>query len=146
MNSLLDTCVISELVKSEPNKNVLNWIKNTPDDRLFLSVITIGEITKGIVKLPNSKKKSLIKNWLNKLLEDYHDRILPIDLAVAEIWGNILGKAENNGRPAASLDSFIAAVAKAHNLLVVTRNENDFAAADITILNPWKIEGSESGQ
>lgn len=141
MNYLLDTCVISEFVKAAPNGNVLNWMNNTPNERLFLSVITIGEIRKGITKLPDSKKKYRLTEWLNTLLENYEERIYPIDLAVAESWGSIQGKAENNGTPVASVDSLIAAVAQTHNLIVVTRNEKDFAATNVTILNPWENKG-----
>jgi len=141
LNYLLDTCVISELVKSNPNEAVINWMSHTPNERLFLSVITIGEIRKGITKLPESKKKNQLTNWLNTLLEDYQDRIYPINLTVAENWGIIQGKAENNGTPVASVDSLIAAVAQTYNLIVVTRNENDFASTNVTILNPWKNKG-----
>lgn len=141
MNYLLDTCVISEFVKAAPDGNVLHWINNTPNERLFLSVITIGEIRKGITKLPDSKKKYRLTDWLNTLLENYEERIYSIDLAVAESWGSIQGKAENNGTPVASIDSLIAAVAQTHNLIVVTRNEKDFAATNVTILNPWKNKG-----
>ncbi len=138
MNYLLDTCVISELVRATPNEKVINWINQIPDKRLFLSVITIGEIRKGITKLQNSNKKHQLTNWLNTLLEDYQARIYPVDLAVAESWGSIQGKAEDNGTPVATADSLIAAVAQAHNLIVVTRNEKDFSPTNVTILNPWK--------
>lgn len=141
MNYLLDTCVISELVKPNPNEAVINWMSHTPNERLFLSVITIGEIRKGITKLPESKKKNQLTNWLNTLLEDYQERIYPINLTVAENWGIIQGKAENNGTPVASVDSLIAAVAQTYNLIVVTRNENDFVSTNVTILNPWKNKG-----
>jgi len=141
LNYLLDTCVMSELVKATPDENVINWINNTPDERLFLSVITIGEIRKGLTKLPDSKKKYRLTNWLNTLLENYEARIYPVDLAVAESWGTIQGKAENNGTPVASVDGLIAAVAQTHNLIIVTRNEKDFAATNVTIVNPWKEKG-----
>ena len=141
MNYLLDTCVISELVKTTPNENVINWINHTPNKRLFLSVITIGEIRKGITKLPDSKKKHQFTNWLNTLREDYQTRIYPIDLAVAECWGSLQGNAENKGTPVASIDSLIAAVAQTYNLIVVTRNEKDFSSTNVTILNPWQDKG-----
>ena len=141
MNNLLDTCFISELVKPTPNENVINWLNQTPNERLFLSVITIGEIRKGLTKLPESKKKNRLTNWLNTLLEDYQARIYSINLTIAENWGNIQGKAENNGTPLASLDSLIAAVAYTYNLIVVTRNESDFTASNVTILNPWNTQG-----
>jgi len=141
LNYLLDTCIISELVKPTPNENVINWLNQTPNERLFLSVITIGEIRKELTKLPESKKKNRLTNWLNTLLEDYQARIYSINLTIAENWGNIQGKAENNGTPLASLDSLIAAVAYTYNLIVVTRNESDFTASNVTLLNPWNYKG-----
>jgi len=141
LNYLLDTCIISELAKPTPNENVINWLNQTPNERLFLSVITIGEIRKGLTKLPESKKKNRLTNWLNTLLEDYQARIYSINLTIAENWGNIQGKAENNGTPLASLDSLIAAVAYTYNLIVVTRNESDFTASNVTLLNPWNNKG-----
>ncbi len=141
MNYLLDTCVISELVKPKPNEKVIDWISNTPNKRLFLSVVTIGEIRKGLTKLPASKKKDNLTNWLNSLLEDYKSRIYPIDLLVAENWGIIQGIAEKNGTPIASVDSLIAAVAYTYSLIIVTRNESDFEASNVTILNPWSNPG-----
>lgn len=141
MNYLLDTCVISELVRPKPDENVIKWLTHTPSDRLFLSVITIGEIRKGISKLPDSKKKNRLTNWLNTLLEDYESRVFPINLTVAENWGNIQARAEIEGTPLASIDSLIAAVALTHNLIIVTRNESEFTASNTRILNPWKNLG-----
>ena len=137
MNYLLDTCVISELVKPSPDERVIDWLNSTPNERLFLSVITIGEIRKGLTKLPNSKKKNQLTNWLNTLLEDYQTRIYSIGLTVAENWGIIQGKAENDGSPIASVDALIASVAYTYNLILVTRNEKDFVSSNVTILNPW---------
>ncbi len=137
MNYLLDTCVLSELVKSIPDEKVMDWLDATPNDKLYLSVITIGEIRKGLTKLPESKKKTSLTNWLNMLLENYQNRIYSIDLTVAENWGNIQGLAEKAGSPMASVDSLIAAIAYTHNLILVTRNEKDFKAGNIPIVNPW---------
>jgi len=135
---LLDTCVISELVKNSPNPMVLDWLNNTPSERLFLSVITIGEIRKGLTKLPDSKRKDRLTEWLNTLLEDYQDRIYSIDLVVAENWGVMQGQAEKSGMPMSSMDSLIAAIAYTHNLVLVTRNAIDFKASNLPINNPWK--------
>lgn len=138
MKYLLDTCVISELVKQSPEPAVMDFLNNTPSERLFLSVITIGEISKGLIKLQNSKRKDRLTEWLNTLLEDYQDRIYPIDLAVAENWGVIQGNAERSGVPMASIDSLIAATAYTHNSVLVTRNTGDFEPGNIPVKNPWK--------
>ena len=138
MKYLLDTCVISELVKPSPNPMVLDWLNDIPSERLFLSVITIGEIRKGLTKLPDSKRKYRLTEWLNSLLEDYQDRIYTIDLTVAENWGVMQGKAEKSGMPMSSMDSLIAAIAYTHNLVLVTRNIIDFKASNLPINNPWK--------
>jgi len=137
LNYLLDTCIVSELVKPDPNQKVIDWLSGTLNERLFLSVVTIGEIRKGLTKLPASKKKNQLTNWLNTLLENYQDRIYSINLTVAENWGVIQGRAENKGTPLASVDSLIAAVAYTYNLIIVTRNENDFVASHVPIFNPW---------
>jgi len=139
LNYLLDTCVISELVKDSPNRNVVTWLHDTPTERLYLSVITVGEIQKGLTKLPDSKRKDLLTNWLHLLLEDYHNRIFSIDLTVAENWGIIQGKVEKKGMAMPSIDGLIAAIAYTHNLVLVTRNTNDFEASGLPIKNPWLI-------
>ena len=139
MNYLLDTCVISELVKPSPDANVIDWLNSTSTEQLYLSVITIGEVRKGLTKLPDSKRKDLLTNWLNSLLEDYQNRIYPIDLTVAENWGVIQGKAEKKGTPMSSIDSLISAIAYTHNLVLVTRNVRDFEASNLPIQNPCVI-------
>ena len=138
MKYLLDTCVISELVKPSPKKKVVSWLKKTSSETLFLSVITIGEVRKGLAKLPESIKKEKLAVWLDTLLEEYQERILPIDLMVAENWGVIQGNAEKAGALMASIDSLIAATTYTHNLTLVTRNESDFTPSQIPIINPWE--------
>jgi predicted nucleic acid-binding protein len=136
---LLDTCLISELIKPSPDKNVTHWIKSEYSESLFISVITVGEIRKGLSIIPSSGKKEKLSNWLNTLLEEYSERILTIDLTVAENWGEILGKAQKSGKIMPSIDSLIAAIAYTNNMTLVTRNENDFQGANVPILNPWKL-------
>ncbi|NIM17134.1 MAG: PIN domain-containing protein [Candidatus Aminicenantes bacterium] len=148
MKYLLDTCIISELVKPVPNAQVTNWLEGAPSNALFLSVLTIGEVRKGLVKLPDSKKKEQLTLWLNTLLEEYNERIIPIDLTVAENWGTIQGNAEKAGTPMSTIDGLISAMASTYNLILVTRNESDFTPAQIPLINPWKVKnlGKENKQ
>ncbi len=139
MRYLLDTCVISELVKPAPQENVVSWLNVMPSELLFLCAITIGEVRKGLTKLPDSKKKERLTSWLNTLLIEYRERILFIDLLVCENWGVLQGNAEMAGTPMSTIDSLIAATADTHNLTLITRNENDFAPSNVPIINPWKL-------
>ncbi len=139
MKYLLDTCVISELVKPAPNRKVVDLLNEVSSKALFLSVITIGEIEKGLTKLPDSKKKERLTSWLNTLLNEYQERILPVDLMVAENWGVLQGNAEMAGTPMSSIDSLLAATTYTHNLTLVTRNESDFVPGITPIINPWKL-------
>lgn len=138
MNYLLDTCVVSELVKPIPNAGLLAWLNATPNEQLFLPSLSIGEIRKGIVKMPASKRKNHLSQWLDKLINDYQNRIYTVGLAEAETWGVLQGNAETGGRPLATIDGLIAAIAVTHHLTVVTRNGKDFSTASVNILNPWQ--------
>ena len=139
MKYLLDTCVISELVKPTPNRKVVDWLNELPSEALFLCAITIGEVRKGLTKLPVSGKKERLTLWLNTLLIEYKERILSIDLMVCENWGVLQGNAEKAGNRMSTIDSLIAATTYTHNLTLATRNENDFTASNIPIINPWKL-------
>jgi len=139
MRYLLDTCAISELVAKRPNQRVINWIDAVDPHGVYLSVITIGEIRKGIEKLPDLKRKSMLKEWLAaELFVRFSDRILPIDLNVILVWGQMVGRLELSGKKMAAMDSLIAAIALSADLSLVTRNEDDFKHAGIKIVNPWK--------
>ncbi len=138
MNYLLDTCLVSELIKDPPDKNVLTWIFGIPESSLFLSVLTIGEIHKGIEKLPQSKKKDRLHKWVNSdLRERFKNRLIDLDLAVATKWGELQGKAELVGKPMSLIDGFIAATGVTNDLIVVTRNTKDMEQSGVTLLNPW---------
>ncbi len=138
MKYLLDTCLISELVRPKPDKLVIKWLKNCDEENLFLSVITIGEIKKGITKLSDNDKKLNLESWLNNdLRERFKNRILNIDDRVAVDWGNIQGEAEKKGNKLPAIDSLIAATARVNKLTLVTRNINDFKYIMISIFNPW---------
>lgn len=138
MKYLLDTCVISELTKPVPNSDVISWLNSIDADKLFISVITIGEIQKGLSKLSDIKKKKKLTEWLNTLLDKYQDRLISIDLKVAEKWGFLLGNSEKKGVSISSIDGLLAATVYTHNLTLVTRNESDFIHVDIPVFNPWQ--------
>jgi len=135
---LLDTCVLSELVKKNPSPKVTTWILTTDESRLFISVLTFGEIHKGIEKLPKSKKKEKLHNWVNfELRERFKNRIISFDLQVATIWGKIQALSESSGKGMPAIDGQIAATGICHNLTVVTRNTADMEISGVTLFNPW---------
>ncbi|MTJ18965.1 MULTISPECIES: type II toxin-antitoxin system VapC family toxin [unclassified Dolichospermum] len=138
MTYLLDTCLISELVAKQPNQKVLDWVDAQMPETLYLSVITIGEIAKGICKLTPSKRKESLTTWLNETLPNrFENRILTLDVSTMVLWGNLICQLEQNGRPLPAMDSLIAAIALQHSLSLVTRNEKDFAGTGVVIINPW---------
>ena len=139
MRYLLDTNVISELVSKQPNQSVLDWVKDTDENLLYLSVITIGEIKKGIEKLPASARKDQLVDWLqDDLLQRFRDRLVSIDIKVMLQWGEIAAHLEMIGRPLPAIDSLIAASVSQGDFVLVTRNTSDFMAAGIPALNPWE--------
>jgi predicted nucleic acid-binding protein len=138
MKYLLDTCVISELVRPFPNAAVVEWLASVPSERLFLSALTIGELKRGITRLPESKKKTKLLGWLETLLADYSDRIISVDRTIAEMWGMLQARAEDAGQKMSIIDGYIAATAAARQMTVVTRNEDDFAPSHQAVFNPWK--------
>ena len=138
MKYLLDTCVISEVVVPKPKQNVIDWVSAQDEEHLFLSVLTLGEIHKGISKLSASKKKKALGVWLQSdLLERFSGRIIPIDDQVAMNWGAIQASAEKNGTPIPSIDGLIAATGITHKMTVVTRNVADMEHSGALLFNPW---------
>ena len=138
MKYLLDTCAISELVAKKPNPKVIDWIDSIDPDSAYLSVITIGEIWKGIEKLADSRRKATLQTWLREeLLARFSGRILSINLEVVLTWGQLTGSLESEGKKMAAIDSLIAATALHNHCSLVTRNEIDFIYAGIAIVNPW---------
>ena len=139
MNYLLDTCVISELVVKQPNPKVVEFVDALDSDDVYLSVITIGEITKGIEKLPRSKRKLELQTWLKEdLLIRFDGKIVSLDTDVLMEWGALTARLESSGRTMPAIDSLIAATVLAHQFTLVTRNVDDFEDTGIEIVNPWK--------
>jgi predicted nucleic acid-binding protein len=139
MNYLLDTCIISELIKPMPNPKVVNWVRDCSEETLFLSVLTIGEIQKGIAKLPESEKREILQFWFeHDLPRRFEGRIIDITPQVARKWGEIQGKAEQEGKKMPAIDGLIAATGLVYNLTVVTRNTSDVEVSGVQTFNPWK--------
>ena len=139
MSYLLDTCVISEVVARHPAQSVLDWMAITDETHLFLSAITIGEIKRGVVRLPDSERRRTLEQWLEgQLLARFRGRILPLDEAVMLTWGRLMVELERRGRALPAMESLIAATAMHHGLQLVTRNEKDFAGSGIEVINPWR--------
>lgn len=136
---LLDTNTISELVSVKPQPSVLEWIEAAEESRLYLSVMTLGEIRQGVTALPQSKKRTRLETWLEvDLLTRFAGRILAIDQAVADRWGRIMADAQARGLTLPVVDAMLAATALEHNLTAVTRNVSDFAVSGLSIINPWE--------
>ena len=137
---LLDTNVISELTKLQPESKVVSWFHATSEELLYLSVLAIGEIRKGINLLPRSNKRVLLESWLaNDLVLRFAGRIIEVNLDIAERWGLISAQAKIAGTPLAVIDGLMAATALHHNLTLVTRNTKNVQVAGINTLNPWQL-------
>ncbi len=138
MRYLIDTCVISELIKKRPDRRVVEWVRDRSDTSLFLSVITIGEIEKGIGKLPEGRKKQRLRKWVEEDLSRWFTgRILEIDRPVAVRWGTISGQAEKSGRPIPVLDGLLAATALEAGLALATRNLGHLEETGVPLVDPW---------
>ena len=138
MKFLLDTCLISELVKKEPNAAVLKWLDERDEQSLYLSVLTMGELQKGISRLSTGVRKDDLQAWIeHDLIERFEGRILDLDLETALIWGKLQGETELKGEKLPVMDSLIAATAIAHGLVVVTRNVKDIERCRARVYNPW---------
>ncbi len=135
---LLDTNILSELIKPKPEVKVTTWIDAIEEEQLLLSVLTLGEIRKGIMLLPRSARRTNLETWLRSELPlRFSHRILDIDQEVADRWGVVSGSAMATGKPVAVVDGLLAATALHHNLTLATRNTKDFAATGVSLFNPW---------
>jgi predicted nucleic acid-binding protein len=133
---LIDTCALSELVKPKPSRRVSEWFDAAPPEALFVSVLTLGEIRKGIENLGGGGRRAKIAVWLEAELPAwFEDRILPVDIGVADEWGRLMARLKT---PVPAIDGLIAATALRHRFAIVTRNQSDFAATGVKLLNPWK--------
>jgi toxin FitB len=138
MNFLLDTNAVSEWTKPAPDPGLVAWLAGVNEERVFISVITLAEITFGIERLAAGRRREALEKWLTDELRPRFDgRLLTVDGAVADRWGKIAAAGAALGRPIAVMDGFIAAIASVHGLTLVTRNVPHFANTGAVTLNPW---------
>lgn len=139
MRCVLDTCVVSETVRARPDERVLAWLGAQREGDLHLSVLTIGELAKGIARLGESRRRAELAAWLAEDLGPrFGARLLPVCAEVAARWGELQARAELAGRKMPVVDGLIAATALHHGLAVATRNGTDMAASGVTVVDPWR--------
>ena len=140
MSWLLDTCALSEYAKKAPALEVIAWLDEQDEASLFISVITLGEIEKGILKLRKAdpRRSQKLTNWLGKVEQRFAGRILPLDAATLHVWAQIAAHTELAGQPMPVMDGLLMATAQCHGLTVVTRNVQDFALYP-QVFNPWAL-------
>lgn len=135
---LLDTNVISELMRPEPDSNVYLWVESQSIYSLFITAITQAEILYGLMLLPNGRRKNrLVKTSESMFSEDFSGRILPFDIAAASEYANVAAKKPKKGHPISQFDAQIAGIARSRGMTIVTCNVNDFKDCDIPLINPW---------
>ncbi len=138
MSFLLDTNVLSEWVKPQPDRNVISWLAEVDEDRVFISVISFAEIRRGIEMLPAGRRRERLATWLAEDLPvRFEGRIINIDPQIAETWGVVMARGQKLGQTLGSMDTFVAATVEAHGLTLATRNVKDFQRLGISLLDPW---------
>ncbi len=137
---LVDTNCISELVRAKPEPRVVQWFEDVDEKLLYLSVLTLGEIRKGVAGLAPGKQRTRLETWLElELRNRFNDRLLPVDYEIADRWGLLSAQAKLRGQSLAVVDGLLAATALHHNLTIVTRNTADFAQTQVSIVSPWQL-------
>lgn len=135
MSYLIDTNVLSELRKRQPDPRVVAWVDARPPSTLYLSVLTLGEIRRGVEAMSDSHRRLALLDWLETQLPAWFaGRVLGVDAETADRWGRLLARA---GRPLPAIDSLLAATAQRHGLQLVTRNVGDFQGVEVALINPW---------
>jgi toxin FitB len=135
---VLDTNVVSEVAKPQPEANVIAWLSEIDEDRLYLSTMTFAEIRRGVELMPAGRRRDRLAEWLAEELPARFDgRVLDVDRRVAEGWGLVMARSQRAGVSLGAMDAFFAATAETHGFALVTRNVRDFRAAGVPLLNPW---------
>jgi predicted nucleic acid-binding protein len=138
LSFLLDTNVISESARPRPDTGVMDWLDTTDEEQLFLSVVSLAELRHGIERLSDGKRKAALDVWLTEQLAPrFEGRLLHVDAETADQWGRVVARGQAAGRPMGAMDAFIAAHARQHDLVLVTRNVTDFADAGVRLRHIW---------
>ena len=135
---LLDTCVISEVIRPYPSENVVKWLDTLPEARVYLPSLVLGEVEKGITLLSSSNKRSALRLWFEQLRERFSGRIVSFDEETAVLWGKLTADLERSGARLPVIDGMLAAVALRHSALLATRNVADYQNTGVDIVNPWE--------
>ncbi len=139
---LLDTNIISEVMKAQPAEAVLDWLDEQNSETLYVSTITVGEITYGLRILPDGKRRSVLRERFERFIGlAFEERVLPYDEPAARVYGELMGNRKELGRPMSVADGQIAAVARSNHLSVATRNVDDFRDCDVELINPFSVAG-----
>ncbi len=138
MRALLDTCILTEVGKEDGDPSVKSAVAEIATVNLYLSVLTVGEISKGVALLAAGRKKTSLTTWLARVQDHYADRILSIDVETARIWGEMTAHAQKKGIIIPGTDGLLAATALRHGLHVITRNTRHFAASGALVIDPWQ--------
>ena len=138
MSFLLDTNIVSETVRRRPEPRVLSWLGAQLASDLFLASVTIGELVRGARRVSDPARQRLYQRWIeDDLVRQFEGRVLPFDLGAARLWGEMMGDGDRIDQPRSAADTQIAAIARLHDLTLVTRNVSDFRAFEVRLLNPW---------
>jgi toxin FitB len=139
MSYLLDTCMLVEFARRKPEMKVIRWMNSVDQNELFVSVISIGEMQRGIIRMPDSQHRTLLLAWVSRgLVERLKDHILPLDTETLVIWGSLTARRNGTGQPMGTLESLIAASALRHNMTLVTRFAQEYFQSGVSVLNPWE--------
>jgi predicted nucleic acid-binding protein len=134
---LLDTCVVSEAIRPDPDPRVMAWLDSLVEDEVSLSTLVLGELRKGVELLPDGNRRAALALWIDQLTARFRRRLLAFDLLAADRWGTLVAQASRAGKPLAAIDGQLAAQALVHGAVLATRNTADFEATGCLVLNPW---------
>lgn len=136
---LLDTNVVSELVRPTPEARVVDWVAAQSAPDLFIAAVSLGELVRGVSRMPSGRRRARLARWVEvDLAARFAGRVLPFDRDAAVIWGNLMGTGDRAGRPPAAIDAQLAAIALQNDLVLATRNTADFALLEIRTFDPWR--------